>query len=166
MKRIILIIGLYLAGILVFLDLSDYVLLPEQLFFNGDDTELLYVITMIVYFLAIIGAVLGYNLYLVKTNRKEFQPVVIWSTIIFLPLFLLIMYEYSFALFGIQQNPQEEVLILARVVMIGTLIGSTYCAIKYLSIEKNRTLKINHYAYLGVNIIAYFTLFYGLLFNP
>lgn len=166
MKKIYLLIILYILGILFIIDVSDHILFPEQYFFNEYISDLAFSTILAIYFIVYLLVILAINMYLVKRNKNDNEDYVWfkWVNIAFLPLLLIALYEYSYSLVGIIDDPQFILTYLQRTGLIFLIVEVFLFSMRYFNINNEQDRRINGYIYTLLNICAVIILMYGLLF--
>lgn len=162
MKKIVLLIIMYLMGILLVIDMVDYAFIPEQYFFNENISDLLFTSLLLLYFFGILTVILVINMYLVKRNNNEDYSYIKWVSIIFLPLFLITYFDFTYSLIGIIDDPMRNVGLFQRLLLILLIAGNVIFSVGYFKINNEKDKMINNYIYMLISLITITTLLYGI----
>lgn len=165
MKKNILLVIMYIISILLLFDIRNYALFPEEYLFGSDISDLMFTIYLVLYFFIVVLIIFSINMYLIKRNSNNTPIWFKCVSVLFLPIFIGLLYEFNFSMLGFVEVPQVEFGMFARGGLLFIIVGLLLFGIGYFKIINERDRKINNYIYLILNILSFSILFLSLIYQ-
>ena len=165
MKKNLLLVIMYVIAMIFLFDLKNYALFPEEYLFGDNISDIMFTFYLVIYFFIVVIIVLSINMYIIKRNSNDTPIWFKLISIMFLPLFMSMLYEFNFSMLGIIEYPQFRFGMFARGGLFLLIVGLFLFGIGFFKIKNDRDRKLNYYIYLTFNVLSFTVLFLSLIYQ-